>query len=220
VKPVMAGPSASSAQRRWLTGAASFLLVSVFALTLAPRAMPKTMIDFDPNLDYSKFKTFAYLGGVEHLAMVPLNPDQIHDEIHSAVARELAKRGLREVKPDQNPDLVVRYWVNTQASTNYAPTGDWNGFALYLGDYWAYTLDLMNAQDVQGGSLLIDLIDVRAKNLAWRMLLEQKVLNANDVWKKVNEEISKAFASFPPSEKQREEKRKERAEHPPKPSQS
>jgi len=52
------------------------------------------------------------------------------------------------------------------------------------------------------------------------MLLEQKVLNANDVWKKVNEEITKAFASFPPSEKQKEEKRKERAEHPPKPSQS
>jgi hypothetical protein len=78
----------------------------------------------------------------------------------------------------------------------------------------------MNAQDIQGGSLLIDLIDVKAKNLAWRMLLEQKVLNANDVWKKVNEEISKAFTSFPPSEKQREEKRKERAEHPPKPAQS
>jgi hypothetical protein len=178
------------------------------------------MIDFDPNLDYSKFKTFAYLGGVEHLAMLPLNPDQTRDEIHAAVARELTKRGLKETKPDQNPDLVVRYWVSTQASTNYAPTGDWNGFALYLGDYWAYTLDLMNAQDILGGSLLIDLIDVKAKNLAWRMLLEQKVLNANNVWKKVNEEISKAFMSFPPSEKQKEEKRKERAEHPPKSAQS
>jgi len=146
---------------RWFTRAASFLLASMFALILAPRALPKTMIDFDPNLDYSKFKTFAYLGGVEHLAMLPLNPEQIHDEIHAAVARELTKRGLKEVRPDQNPDLVVRYWVSTQAGTNYAPTGDWNGFALYLGDYWAYTLDLMNAQDVEGGSLLIDLIDAK-----------------------------------------------------------
>jgi len=210
----------SQAQPGWFPRTSSFLLASVFALLLAPRTLPKTMIDFDPNLDYSKFKTFAYLGGVEHLAMLPLNPEQIHDEIHSAVARELTKRGLKEVRPDQNPDLVVRYWVSTQAGTNYAPTGDWNGFALYLGDYWAYTLDLMNAQDIQGGSLLIDLIDVKLKNLAWRMLLEQKVLNANDVWKKVNEEITKAFTSFPPSEKQKEEKRKERAEHPPKSSQS
>jgi hypothetical protein len=212
--------SPSGTQRLCLTRAACSLLVSVFVLMLAPHALPKTMIDFDPNLDYSKFKTFAYLGGVEHLAMLPLNPDQIRDEIHAAVARELTKRGLKETKPDQHPDLVVRYWVSTQVGSNYAPTGDWNGFALYLGDYWAYTLDLMNAQDIQGGSLLIDLIDVKAKNLAWRMLLEQKVLNANEVWKKVNEEISKAFTSFPPSEKQREEKRKERAEHPPKPAQS
>jgi hypothetical protein len=208
------------AQRRCRTRAVTSLLLPFFVLMLVPPARSKTMIDFDPNADYSKFKTFAYLGGVEQLAMQPLNPDQIRDEIHAAVTRELTKRGLKEVKPDQNPDLVVRYWVSTQAGTNYAPTGDWNGFALYLGDYWAYTLDLMNAQDVQGGSLLIDLIDAKAKDLAWRMLLEQKVLNEDNVWKKVNEEISKAFLNFPPSEKQREAKRKERAEHPPKPAQS
>jgi hypothetical protein len=203
-----------------LTKARIYLLLAFLLALAASPALPKTLIDFDPNLDFSKFKTFAYLGGVEHLAMMPLNPDQIRDEIHAAVTRELTKRGLKEVNPSQNPDLAVRYRVNTQAEENYAPTGDWNGFALYMGDYWAYTIDLMNAQDIQGGSLLIDLIDVKAKNLAWRVLLEQKVLNANDVWKKVNEELSKAFASFPPSEKQREEKRKERAEHPPKLPQS
>jgi hypothetical protein len=203
-----------------LTKARNYLLLAFLLALAASPALPKTLIDFDPNLDFSKFKTFAYLGGVEHLAMMPLNPDQIRDEIHAAVTRELTKRGLKEVNPSQHPDLAVRYQVNTQAEENYAPTGDWNGFALYMGDYWAYTIDLMNAQDIQGGSLLIDLIDVKAKNLAWRVLLEQKVLNANDVWKKVNEEISKAFASFPPSEKQREEKRKERAEHPPKSPQS
>jgi hypothetical protein len=198
----------------------TIVLAVVFLLAgmSAPRAAAKTLIDFDPNLNFSKFKTFAYLGGVEHLAMLPLNPNQIRDELHTAVARELSARGLKEVKPDQNPDLVVRYWVNTQMGADYAPTGIWNGFALYIGDYWAYNFDLMNAQITDSGSLLIDLIDVKAKDLAWRMYLEQKVLNQNDVWKKVNEEINKAFESYPPSEKQKEEKRKERAEHPPKPS--
>jgi hypothetical protein len=201
-------------------GTITFLvLLLLFASLFGPtRANAKTVVDFDPNLDFSKFKTFAYLGGVEHLAELPLNPNQVRDEIHAAVTRELTKRGLREVKRDQNPDLVVRYWVNTQSNANYAPTGNWNGFALYIGDYWAYTFDLANAQNFQGGSLLLDLVDVKGKDLAWRMYLEQKVLNMNDVWSKVNEEISKAFNSFPPSEKEKEEKRKERAEHPPKPS--
>ena len=74
----------------------------------------------------------------------------------------------------------------------------------------------MNAQELNEGSLLLDLIDVKAKDLAWRMYLQQKILNQNDVWKKVNQEIDKAFESYPPTEKQKAEKRKERAEHPPK----
>jgi hypothetical protein len=37
---------------------------------------------------------------------------------------------------------------------------------------------------------------------------------------KVNEEITKAFESFLPTEKEKEVKRKERAEHPPKPRSS
>lgn len=195
------------------------LVLFAFALLFAAGTSAKTVVDFDPNLDFSKFKTFAYLGGVEHLAMLPLNPNQIHDEIHDMVARELGKRGLKEVQPNQNPDLAIRYWVTTMAGSNYAPTGDWNGFALYLGDYWAYTLDLMNAQDVEGGSMLIDLIDVKRKDLAWRVYLDQKVVNPNNVWTKVNEEIRKAFNNFPPTEKEKEDKRKERAEHPPKAAQ-
>jgi len=191
----------------------------VLAMMLPLWTTARTKIDFDPTLDFTKFKTFAYLGGVEHLAVLPLNPDQIRDEIHAAVARELGKRGLKEVKTNENPDLVVRYWVNTNAETNYAPTGNWNGFALYIGDYWAYTYDLMNARNSEEGSILIDLIDVKGKDLAWRVYMEQKILNVNDVWKKVNQEISKAFASFPPTEKEKEEKKKERAEHPPKPRQ-
>jgi Domain of unknown function (DUF4136) len=209
----------TSARRTSFMRPVGFLLLFAFALLLAVRTSAKTVVDFDPNLDFSKLKTFAYLGGVEHLAMLPLNPNQIHDEIHEMVARELEKRGLKEVQPNRNPALVVRYWVSTMAGTNYAPSGDWNGFALYLGDYWAYTLDLMNAQDVEGGSLLIDLIDLKRKDLAWRVYVDQKVVNPNNVWTKVNEEITKAFKSYPPTEKEKEEKRKERTEHPPKTAQ-
>jgi len=36
-------------------------------------AMTKVEFDFNPNLDFSQFKTYAYIGGVEHLAL------KIHD---------------------------------------------------------------------------------------------------------------------------------------------
>ena len=66
---------------------------------------------------------------------------------------------------------------------------------------------------------MIDLIDLKRKDLAWRVYVDQKVVNPNNVWTKVNEEITKAFNSYPPTEKEKEEKRKERTEHPPKTAQ-
>ena len=77
------------------------------ALVLGLPMLGKVTVDFDPNVDFSKYKTFAYIDGVENLVMIHLNPDLINDRIHRMVVRELAKEGLREVQ-GQDPDLVVR----------------------------------------------------------------------------------------------------------------
>lgn len=193
------------------------ILFCVIAVLLAPQARAKMNVDFNPNLDFSKYKTFAYIGGVEHLVMLQLNPDEIRNNVHEAVARELTKRGLKEVKRGENPDLVVRYFANSESQVNFAATGDWGGFDPFIVDYWSYTYELWNATTTREGSLMIDLIDVKRKDLAWRLFLEQKILNVDKVWEKVNKEIAKGFESYPPTEKEKEEKRKERAEHPPKP---
>jgi hypothetical protein len=193
-------------------------LFALIALLFVPQARAKMNVDFNPDLDFSKYKTFAYIGGVEHLVMLQVNPNLIRDNVHEAVARELIKRGLKEVRRDQNPDLMVRYFANSQSEVNFAATGDWGGFDPFIADYWAYTYELWNASTTREGSLMIDLIDVKPKQLAWRLYCQQKILNVDKVWPKVNEEIAKGFESFPPSEKEKEEKRKERAGHPPKPS--
>jgi len=192
------------------------VLFSLMVLLLAPHAQAKMNIDFNPDLDFSKFKTFAYVGGVEHLLMLPVNPNEIRDRVHEAVVRELTKRGLKEVKRDENPDLVVRYFANSESEVNVAATGDWGGFDPFIVDNWSYTYELWSATTTREGSLMIDLIDVKKKDLAWRLFLEQKILNIDKVWPKVNQEITKGFESYPPTEKEREEKRKEWAEHPPK----
>ncbi len=87
------------------------LLAGLVLLLFAVPATGKLAVDFNPNLDFSKFKTFAFIGGVEQLVRMQLNPDQLNNRIHRAVTRELTAKGLREVKPEENPDLVVRYWV-------------------------------------------------------------------------------------------------------------
>lgn len=213
----MANRARHAKKRRRPCGAGAAIFFYLLAMLLAPQARAKMNVDFNPNLDFSKYKTFAYIGGVEHLVMLQLNPDEIRNNVHEAVARELTKRGLKEVKRDEHPDLVVRYFANSESQVNFAATGDWGGFDPFIVDYWAYTYELWSATTTREGSLMIDLIDVKRKDLVWRLFLEQKILNVDKVWAKVNQEITKGFESYPPTEKEKEEKRKERAEHPPKP---
>lgn len=193
----------------------TLFVVFLFALPL----MAKTEIDFDPNLDFSKYKTFAFIGGVENLLMLPVNPGLINERVHRAVTRELTKKGLREVLPNQNPDLVVRYWATTSQQVNLATMGNWGPYGPYVGSYWSWMYDSLSASSIKEGSLLVDLIDPRAKSLVWRVYLVRKLTNADKDWDKADEDFTKAFESYPPSDKDKEAKRKERAEHPPKPDQ-
>lgn len=195
---------------------AAALSLLLLTLILAPLAMAKMNVDFDPGLDFSKFKTFAYIGGVNTLEFRQLDPNFISNKVHAGVSQALTQRGLKEVKPDQQPDLVVRYMANSQSKLVSAAVGDWVQFGPYVDDYWAYTYDLMSAETSLDASLIIDLIDLKRKDLAWRLYLDQKITNDDSIWPKVLGQISKGFASYPPSPKQIEEKRKERAEHPPK----
>lgn len=116
----------SSVANRVLCG---LLLFLVYALPAAA----KVPIDFDPSLDYTKFKTYAYIGGVEHLMALQVNPELIGDRVHQAVSRELNNRGLKEVKPEQNPDLVVRYWRTANPSSMWLPRTIGDPMARILG---------------------------------------------------------------------------------------
>jgi Domain of unknown function (DUF4136) len=192
------------------------IVVTLFLslLVFAPRSTAKTAVDFDPNLDFSKYKTFAYAGGSNALEFRELNPNYISDRVHAGVAQALVQRGLREVLLDQQPDLVVLYWANSQSNivAPAAGAGD-----IMTDGYWAYTYDLMRAENSLDATLVIDLSAAKRKALAWRIYLDQKIVDDDSIWPRVLNEISKGFEHYPPSKKDIAEKQKERAEHPPKP---
>jgi len=151
--------------------------------------------------------------------MLQVNPDLINNRIHRAISRGLTKNGLREVQPGENPDLVVRYWVNTSQEVNISVLGSWGPYGPYIGSYWGLIYNDVSATSAREGCLIVDLIDPKSKNLAWRLYLIRKLTNADKDWNKADDEFTKAFESFPPPTNAKEEKKKERAAHPPKPDQ-
>ena len=75
-----------------------------------------------------------------------MDPYLISNQVHAGVSQALIQRGLKEVKPDQQPDLVVRYLANSQSKLVSAAVGDWGQFGPLIGDYWAYTYGIMTAR--------------------------------------------------------------------------
>jgi hypothetical protein len=185
------------------------LLALFFGLALSVSA--KTTIDFDPSVDFSKFKTFAYIGGVENLVAIQLNPDLINIRFHRMVVRELEKKGLHEVSPVQNPDLIVRYWANPETQVNVTVMGNWGPYGPYISSDWAYAYNAVASASGHMGTLIIDMINPKAKALVWRVYLVRKLSDPDKDPKKAEDEFTESFKSFPPSDKDKEEKRKERA---------
>jgi hypothetical protein len=200
-------------QARNLTKAA--LLILMFTFLPAP-ARAKSNVDLNPNLDFTKYKTFAFIGGVEHLAMMQVNPNQLRDTIHDSASRALTQCGLKEVRRDENPDLVVRYLAESNTQLNYAGEDNWGGYDKFTVDWWAASYTLWYTSTTREGSLMIDLIDAKRRDLAWRLFLQQKILNVDKLPEKIDKEIAKGFESFPPTEKDKEEARKEHAKQAPK----
>jgi Domain of unknown function (DUF4136) len=202
---------------RWRPFHGAFFLVA-FCGVLAVTPLPaKTEVDFNPNIEFSKYKTFVFIGGVENLVMLQLDPDVMNDRLHHDISQELAKKGIHEAQPGQRADLVVRYWANPSKQVNVTTMGNWAPFSPYIGSYWSSVYNDVSATSGKEDSLIIDLIDPRTKDLVWRLYLIRKMVNTDKDWKKTDDELSKGFERFPPSDVEKEAKKKERAAHPPKP---
>ena len=73
--------------------------------------------------------------------------------------------------------------------------------------------DSMTAYSTRQGTLGIELINPKTKDLAWRMFASAKLYHTDPdkIWKTADKNIIKAFKSYPPTPKDIEEKKAERA---------
>jgi Domain of unknown function (DUF4136) len=184
----------------------SLALILLAALALPVRA--KTSVDFDPDVDFSKFKTFAFIGPVQNLVEIQLNADLINTRMHDMVVRELGKKGLREVNLGQNPDLVVRYWAVPESQVNVAAMGNWAPYSAYIDGRWSSMYNTTPASNKRETTMILDLIQAKTKSLTWRVYMTRKLSDPDKDWKKAEEEFTEGFKSYPPPDKEKAGKHK------------
>jgi hypothetical protein len=179
-----------------------FLLLALLSSLLHARlGAAKVANDFDPNLDFAKYKTFAYIGGQEQLQRLQLNPDQLNNQIHRSIVRELTSQGLQEVQPAESPDLVVRYWIETKNEAGVGYGASWGVYGTYWTGHWSVQYVSMETHSVNEGILGIELIDAKTRSLAWRMFATEKIYHTEPakILKVVDKSIKKGFKKYQPS---------------------
>jgi hypothetical protein len=155
----------------------------------------KIKVEYDKNLDFSRFKTFAW-GPLDAVAR-PL----LALAIQGTIEEELTKRGLHKVQA--NPDVFMEMYgsVDSDMSISYAnplysgmggiPSFD-AGFVM-----WGYGGGT-TAVTVHKGQLVVDIIEGSQKKLAWRGIATENLSdNKEKLVKQVNKAVEKMFKRYP-----------------------
>src|ERR1051325_10531971 len=99
----------------------------VVALLLAPSPAPDDRTaDFDHDIDFSQFKTFAFGQARLRSPKPELNSEIIKKKVQDSIRAELIKRGLQEEQV-QRADLVVSFGFGSfeKREVETVPVGRW-----------------------------------------------------------------------------------------------
>lgn len=153
--------------------------------------------DFDHDVDFSKYKTFAWYdhSGAEHQ---PQRPNQIVDaRIHRAMAEELIKKGFTQTAPD-TADFLVTYYTSTESKIDVYHSGYGYGYG-YWGGWWGpYGMPTTQVTQYDVGTLIVDIIDGSTNDLVWRGMIQKALAGNEGSEEKVKGYVAQVLKSFPP----------------------
>jgi len=187
--------------------ALSIALIVVLA-TVVSCSSVRTRYDFDPATDFSRWRTFAWYDGEPIPAGDPrVDSPLLHGRIVAAVEQVLGEQGFEQVGPDVVPDFYVNYNLSTtqrlqmrtinQSYRHGSSRHSW-GSSGWGGVSWSQT----RVDEVAEGTLVIDFLDVAARQLAWRGTGTRRLSgdpSADRITRRVNEAVDEILRRFPPS---------------------
>lgn len=177
-----------------------FLALLALLAVAAPLSAQKIRVDFDKQINFAQFKTFAWAphGAVAHPGLA-LN-------VVGAIEQELKARGMTKVNIDQNPGLVIQVYGSVEQDTSYYSTDPlYNATGGVPPFDPSFSGPLLSGQfgatsvTIHKGQLVVDLLDYAQKKLVWRGMSQQNLAahNPNKLVSQVNNAITKMFKQYP-----------------------
>jgi len=169
--------------------------------------------DFDPDVDFARFHTFSFIGGMDIEKSGWLDEPGMRERFKNFISGALEMRGLKEVPADEKYSLAVRFWVarRQKQDVTVVSTDLWGGYPPYWTGVWGYSYEEYIVQNYIQGSLVVDLIDPATKELVWRTFLRQKIEDRAKAYVEAKKNLYKAMEGLPPSAADKEKMRSARA---------
>lgn len=169
---------------------AKITLCATLISLLSVVALAQTVyVDYNHNVDFTKFKTYAWGQNA--------NPNAIQDSIlmqsaQQAIDSQLTAKGLQKVQESQNPDLIVVASSGMKQETSYNAWGT-GGWRWGGGGMASVTPETTNV-----GTLVVDLYDANGKKMIWRGISQGALSHKGEKnEKELNKSIEKMFKKYP-----------------------
>jgi hypothetical protein len=168
-----------------------------------------------PGVDFSKYRTFDW-GKMDVKSANSQNPiyqSSLNDQmIQDAISSELAKRGLRRVQGNTKPDLYLAYHLYIEEAERTVANQPAAGFAYpyafsYRGAFFPVNYGYMygspfystgyHTENYKEGTLILDFIDSRSRNLVWRGSVADAVNNPANIGSEFAKSAKEILDKFP-----------------------
>ena len=176
---------------------------TMFVLVVAPALLLAQKVSYDYNkaADFAAFKTYAHKDGTK------VGQELIDARIVAAIETELAAKGLTKV--DSNPDLFVVYHMafDQEKDISTFSSGYGGGYGPYgwgWGGGWGGGTTSTQVRNILVGTLVIDLADAKAGQLAWRGIGVKEIdtqAKPEKRDKSIGNAVKKIFKNYPPKKK-------------------
>jgi hypothetical protein len=178
----------------------------VLIIWLSNAALAQVSVDFDKTVDFNHYRTYAWLDADIRVGENPIyNSDLVNRNIKEHVEMEFAKRGMNLTAT--NPDLLVGYHTYTEKKVQpvsnppmFYPGGfqyGWRYFPYGYGN-WPYMWNNgFRSIHYTEGTLIIDVVDAKTKQLIWRGIAEGTVDNPKAIERRVQKGVHAIMKRYP-----------------------
>ena len=155
----------------------------------------KVQVDYDQEFDFSGFKSYAWKMHPVMEADPELRASVGAELVRMALSRELLDKGFEPVEEEFADFYVTGFGTRERGSEITGAIGGWYNTSPYYMQSWGTVM----VRNYVEGTLVLDIIDAKTKQLAWRAYCQGAVRNMSKRHKVINKAIRKALKKFPPN---------------------